>query len=224
MRAKKALFLLLLFLLAGAKLLWAQSLGFGLKAGLDTATQDLPSMPDLTYQSVMGFSGGVFSDLFLTDFLGLQAEVNFIQKGSQNTTSNALVVSDGVTGITSVSIYNAYDYLEIPLMAKGRLALGPDLGLYALAGPAVAFLLNETSTQTLWPTETLSYERASFNGTASYPSTEWSIEAGVGMEVSNALLLEIRDDMGLTNASQAGVNSPNVQNNVFTFETGLRVF
>jgi len=188
----------------------AGPIGLGLKAGIDLDNQNSagPGM-GVTQATLVGVTGGAFADIQLAGPFYVQPEAEYIQKGAQfnvslmnlNTTDNFL-----------------YEYLEIPLLLKAQTELVPGLKGYLLAGPALAFLLTETTTVT-GPGA-----GASANDTRFYPNTEWSLAFGGGVEFQG-FLLDIRYDLGLDSASQTQFpNSQYGQNNALSFDLGYRLF
>lgn len=205
-------------------------IGFGVKAGADLAWQNLPPLlppeaSETTREYLYGLNGGIFGDLTLVDFLSLQCEAQFIQKGFSATTKNFTVVSSGGTtlGTTTVVNSNTYDYLEIPLLIKTNLVLGPGWKGYLFAGPSMAFLVGETNTLTVNASGNVPYSQVNVDDTGFYPITEWSLIFGIGVEYKN-FLLEFRQERGLDSASPNYDSDRSYgQNNAVCFQLGYRL-
>lgn len=178
-------------------------LGFGLKAGVSLASQNYPNLfPGTTQGTLVGVAGGIFGDLKVLDPLAFQLEANFIQKGSSFSTSNFMVTDSqgNYLGTTTVTQDKTYDYLEIPFLIKGQMNLGSGWQVYLLAGPSLAFLLDETTTLTEAANGAVPYSSISVGDTSYFPSTDWTFVFGGGVEYSN-FILDIRFGLGLDSAN-----------------------
>ncbi len=146
----------------------------------------------------------------MADFFCVQPEVDFIQKGSQFNVS-----ASGLANTNS----QVYNYLEIPLLLKAQTGLVPGLKGYLLAGPALSFLLNETTSLTGGPSPNVSVDDTKF-----FPNSSWSLAFGGGVEFQG-ILLDIRYDLGLDSALSTGFpNRTYGQLNALTFDLGYRLF
>ena len=190
-------------------------LGFGFKGGLSISGENLAPNFAITQNSLLAPTGGIFTDLHVLDFFALQLEANYVQKGAS---VPGIIVTGNSPTILGVGTYqNAFNYLEIPLLFKVQKNLVPHLTGFLFAGPSIAFLLNETSSITVGGST------ASYNQTASYASTNWTLDFGGGVELAN-FILDIRYGLGLSSTAPAAALNPNYgQLNTLSFQLGYRL-
>ncbi len=191
---------------------FAGPLGLGLKAGVALDNQNLPHLiSGITQGTYLGVTGGAFADIQVVDFLSVQPEVDFIQKGLQ---LNFDPLMTAVSNQTQV-----YNYLEFPLLLKLQTGLAPGLKGYLLTGPALNVLLNENITFAFrdgTPPE-------SADDTKYIQGSQWSLTFGGGVELEG-LILDIRYDLGLDSATETSVIDRTYgQLNALTFELGYRL-
>jgi len=203
-------------------------IGFGFKGGFVIAGQSMgPLASNEISQSLFGPTGGIFTDFQPLDLLSFQLEANYIQKGSGFNLTNVPVTSSTspfIIGTTTVKVTSAYDYLEVPLLIKLQTNLAPGLQGYLLAGPSIAFLLNQTLTVTAAANGPVTYSSTSQTETQYYPNTDWSLNFGAGLEYKG-ILCEIRYELGLDSASPtADTNRTTGQNNALSFQAGIKLF
>lgn len=83
--------------------------------------------------NIVGFAGGVAVNLFISDLLSIQPELNYIQKGASINFSNEF---DGIREVREWDV--TLNYLEVPLLA--RFTFYNELGmLYLSAGPTFSY-------------------------------------------------------------------------------------
>src|ERR1017187_7597026 len=140
----KKIILAFLFWFIFFQSLFAGPMGFGVKGGLNIAGQDIANTSSENFSPVIGFMGGLFGELELNDFLYLQLETNYTEKGVQafyksypefNSQGNVIL------GFPPSTFTLTYKYLEIPFLVKSKILLAPLLKINLLAGPSMAFLL-----------------------------------------------------------------------------------
>jgi hypothetical protein len=94
------------FLLGAGAVAFAQGLGFGLKGGVNIANTDISSDQfTLDTKSKIGFHGGVFVNLMLSDKFGLQPELLYSLQGSEY-------------DIPSVEGNLTLSYLNVPILLR----------------------------------------------------------------------------------------------------------
>jgi hypothetical protein len=190
-----ALFLLLLPACPG----FAQELvTAGPKAGLNLSTLAGKNADNSTVAP--HFMGGLFLSVKPSRRFGLQAEVNYQQKGAK--------VRTGILTTTQLQL----SYLEVPVMARfvyfGRGKTLP----YLSTGPSFNVLLNARNPSLREPVVTQQYERFDFG---------WAAGGGLEIDLENKWwIIDLRYTHGLLNlANQA--NPPAVRNAVFTLSMAL---
>ena len=203
-------------------------IGFGVKGGFALAWQNTGTVPNNEIpKDLFGPTGGIFTDWQALDFLSLQLEANYIQKGNGFNLTNVPVSVPGFFGFigtTTVTVTSTYEYLEVPLLIKLQTNLGPGLKGYLLAGPSIAFLLNQTLTESSAANGPVTASSSSQNETQYYSNTDWSLNWGAGLEYKE-ILFEIRYELGLASANPtADTDRTTGQNNALTFQAGFKLF
>jgi hypothetical protein len=123
---KKLLILILMAALVSPSLMAQPSFGVGLKGGVNFATQVTPGAGEgVAVQQLIGFNAGGYGNLFIYDFLGIQAELMVSTRGSD---------WDDI-------YYNVKDlltYIDLPLLVKFQ----PVRYANIHAGPQFGYLLS----------------------------------------------------------------------------------
>lgn len=184
----------------------ASAKGFhvGAKGGLFTAkvTGVPPDLDNTSFKN--GLAGGVSLGYAFNDYFSLQPEILYVMKGLNGTMSNPFSTGE-FTG--------AYDYVEIPLLAKLTLApksrvspcvfLGPSLGINVKADIQIDWAASEFNEA--W-TESWDYSSVT-------NATELGIVFGAGLDYKvgrGAITLDGRFDVGLSNVTEGGTISARV--------------
>jgi len=203
--------------LAMAQSLVAGPVGFGIRGGGVMASQTgLPSVPPyFTTDVVFGFSAGGFLEFGLNDFLSLQPEVDFVQKGYHGNINGVLVTGPTPSsGNTDGYFTDREDYLEIPLLVKVHKSLGPGFAGCLSVGPSLGILLGASE----------SYSVTGF-GSGSGPLTglsnsDFGLMFGAGIELGQ-FLVDLRYDLGLSGTIPNYPYSP--KNSVLSLQVGYRI-
>lgn len=173
MKKQNILVIAILFMAAG---LSAQS--FGVRAGVNMASQSWSEDAGIDLSSRTGFYVGAIAEFGISENLFLQGELDYIQKGAK---AEFL----GEENEQTVS------YLEVPILLKYKMGLGEMLGLHITAGPTLGYALNGTTDDEDIDFDEDGYERFELGA---------SIGAGVGLGVAGGMLsLEVRYGLGFTN-------------------------
>ena len=112
------------------KSVFGGGLHIGLKAGLnrsnvyDSKTQDFSNDPKI------GFVGGAFASIPLSEFIGIQPEFLYSQKGFKGT---------GITLGQSYNFTRTTNYVDVPIF----LAIKPVSFITILAGPQFSYLISQ---------------------------------------------------------------------------------
>ena len=101
---------------------------FGVKAGVNVATTNEPNS-----SSVVGFVGGGFLTLSLTDMIAVQPELLFTMKGRKavETVQNFGIIHSEVR----------LNYIELPVLAKLNILRGGNIAPHLFAGPFFSIFL-----------------------------------------------------------------------------------
>lgn len=121
----------------------AQDTRFGLKGGLsfykiggELSIDFMGFSESETFDSGtgMGFHGGIFMEKPLNEYLSIQPEVNFIQKGGSESDNDELVdFSDEDVTLS---------YIDVPLLLKINIPLDGGISPFITAGGYVGYLLD----------------------------------------------------------------------------------
>jgi hypothetical protein len=191
----------------------ADPIGFGVRAGAAMANQVFPYTLNGA-DVVFGFTGGLFADVGLNDFLSFQPEADFTMKGLQlNVDPIAEINQYGqIVGVVSGSYSYSFNYLEFPLLLKAHTLLGPHVIGSLSAGPSIGVLLNANE----------HYSVGAFSGNAvlNGAALDGGVMVGAGIELDR-FLLDLRYDLGLTSVYQNDPKGPT--NSVLSLEVGYRI-
>lgn len=172
----------------------------GPKAGLNLASLGGKDADNATVAP--RFMGGLFLSVKPSRRFGLQAEVNYHQKGAK--------VRTGILTTTQLQL----SYVEVPVMARhvfvGRAA--SRAMPYLATGPSFNLLLNARNPSLREPAVTPQYERFDFG---------WSAGGGLEIDLENKWwIIDLRYTHGLRNLNNQA-NPPAVRNTVFTLSMAL---
>ncbi len=112
-----------------------QTVGFGVRVGVNIATAEVEIKVDDSWDSEMqdymvGLNFGLVAEIGFSDWLHVQPELNFIQKGSKQTVENG----------TKVEYTTKMNYAELPILLKGKFGTG-DLKFNELLGPSFGYAM-----------------------------------------------------------------------------------
>lgn len=126
----------------------AQELSYGFRVGLNVSSLNGDTEPGESYSTNTGFHVGGGVRFEITDLFGIRSEIVFTQKGTKRTFSgdgpfvfrgpNGKILTNGNKSV-SLNISNAY--LEIPIMAYGK--IGKKLEVFG--GGYTSFLVGSTA-------------------------------------------------------------------------------
>jgi hypothetical protein len=176
----------------------AQGLQFGVKAGVSLSTMDFGG-EDVALERRTGLLAGGFVTMPIARRLGLQAEAVYVTKG---------VALEGPFA-SEVDL----DYLELPVLARARLA-GP---LFAVAGPAFAYRLRARG-RTTFLGET---DEADLSD--EFEPWDVGLAAGLGLTIRRRFEVEVRYTYGLRNIDiRRGDDGPSVTNRAVALSGAFR--
>ncbi|WP_337967172.1 porin family protein [uncultured Flavobacterium sp.] len=168
---KKIILAAVLFIATSATI-QAQLVQFGVKAGVNFASQTGDA----------GLQGVAFDKEGITSYhVGVLAEIKLLEKFSIQ--PELLYSTQGATYKNAVDEFkNELGYLSIPVMAKFYLTKSVSLEL----GPQASFLLSEKNDFDVKDAETF----------------EFGLNAGLGLKITKNLFIQGRYGLGLTEASK----------------------
>lgn len=119
---KKTLIFIVMAVLVSPSLMAQPSFGAGLKGGINFATQVTPGTGEgVAVQPLIGFHAGGYGNLFIYDFLGIQAELMVSTRGSD---------WDDIY----YDVHDMLTYIDLPLLVKyqpikyANIHVGPQFG------------------------------------------------------------------------------------------------
>lgn len=178
---------------------WAQGLSFGVKGGLNVATQDLSGTGDeVSADPRFGLVAGGFVRMPLASWLGVQAEGLYAEKGSRIK----------VAGAESTLIV---DYIDVPVLARVRLAHL----FFVEGGASMGFRLRAKA-------------RARFSGATeeidmsdSVQRFDLGVAMGGGVELGR-LILDGRYTLGFTDIDKDKTDASQAKNRTLSATIGVR--
>jgi len=187
----------MLIFVAISHVVMSQEVAFGLKGGLNLGTLDL-SNPESSYDSKMGYHGGLFLRGKFNK-IAVQPEVLiYTQEGE---------IFNSVAG----SAKESFTYLAVPLMFK--FYPSNHLGLNIQAGPHFAFLLDGERTTEL-RLLTVKEDIKDY-----YESSDIAISTGAGYDFGFGLNIDVRYNIGVKDINNE-TDGEEVKSRVFMVSLG----
>jgi hypothetical protein len=191
-------YILLAGILLTASPSFAQGIGFGVKGGLNVATQDVSNAEPLSFDPRFGLVAGGFVTLPLGSIFDVQVEGLYSEKGAR--------LKNG--GGEAKLLVN---YLEVPALVRVRLAHI----IYAAGGPSMGFRLQAKT-------------RTRFSGSTDEIDVSDQVERfDFGVAMGGGLLLgplvvDGRYTLGLTNIDKDKSGSSETKNRTISLTLGIR--
>ncbi len=181
----------------------------GLKAGVNFASLSQSpqenTLGDYSSKSILGLQAGIVAEIKLLDFLAIQPEFLFIQKGGKS----EYVINEDNKTVTSV----VYNYVEIPVLAKLKLGNteGEGLGFYIVGGPFAGFALNgkgETELTILGLTTKSEFDIDYSDENNDEKRIDWGASFGAGISIGH-FFVDARYNLGFNNLLDNDANNNN---------------
>ncbi len=133
MKALIKIFAIVLFLTGVNQVLKAQTMGLGVRGGVNLATSEVREKIDGSWNTdmkdyIVGVNAGLVVEIGFSDMFFLQPEVNYVQKGYKTTIQNG----------TKSEFTTTMNYVEMPILLKGEFGAG-DLKFNAILGPTFSY-------------------------------------------------------------------------------------
>jgi len=214
--------ILLIFLSVAIKPLFAQTVKFGIKAGLNESTIDIGSSQDNANKTTSraGFNAGAFAE-FQFNSLSIEPGLfytikgaNYISSFTRNNPQNS--VQQAVT----MKAKTTYNYLELPLNVLYNIKVAPGK-IFVGGGPywAMALSGNENSTTTVDGSSTTAPEtKLSFGGDSGLKRADFGLNALAGITLKNGLLFSADYGYGLTDVLK--FDNSQIKHRVLSFSVG----
>lgn len=186
--------------IAASSLVFSQQ--FGIKGGMNVSTISDEGFDDT--KSKVGYYGGVFMNVPVSESFSIQPEVLYNNLGSK--------VSYTVSGTTYSSTLNL-DYVAVPVMFQYKAT--PQF--YLEAGPEFGFLVSADS-KTTWnnSTSTAELDKDNFN------NFNMGVGLGAGFDITKNVGINARYVAGFSDVTKPSSDpSTNAKNKNNTFQVGL---
>lgn len=181
---------------------FAQSVSFGIKAGVNFSTQHFPAdQGSFNVNNKTGFNVGAMVDIAIHKF-SIQPALYFITKG-YNTSLTAPLYSNGGSQIGTVSFKGStrLNYLELPVNLLYHVKLAPDMNLHFGAGPYLGYGLSgkQTSSYIGSPSSSTSERNITFGGGLDwYKNPDCGVNFIVGQRLKH-FSVDVNYSLGLVN-------------------------
>jgi hypothetical protein len=193
----------MLFVLALSAPVFAQSVKFGVKAGLNESTAHFDETTT-KISNLSGLNAGAFVE-FEFGKLSLQPGLYFTQKGYNSKTSIVVVYPQGPTnGSFNANGRVKLNYLQLPVNILYNIALKPGK-IFLGGGPYYGYALsgnNKNNVTTVSPTNTYNDSQNAnivFGGETGESRSDFGLNALAGFKFKNGLLFSANYEYGLTN-------------------------
>lgn len=194
---KKLLFLVCL--VGAGQIALAQSVGIGIKGGLNFAKFDGSQSLSADYNSRTGYHFGAYA-LFKFGKIGIQPELLYSKQGSKYSVNTA-------------SFDANFDYINVPILLK----LYTVAGINIQVGPQLGFASGGQATTTLNNISTTSSYSSIVKG------NDLSVAMGLGWDLPLGLSIDARYNLGLSNNNNTP-SSGDLKNKVIMVSVGYRLF
>ena len=196
---------------------YAQNTQFGIKGGLNVASQSFSS-PNSSFQpntsSLIGFHIGGFVEIKISDKFSIQPELLYSAQGGKLSYVDFLRLNiDDPGEYVNYETINNLSYINIPIMfkyyvtEKFTLELGPQLGVLIISKMNSSFNGPTYSGQSSSDSKDL------------YNSIDYGINLGAGYDITKNFSVGIRYNLGVCNI---GKYSYEIKNSVFSIATNYK--
>jgi hypothetical protein len=187
---------------------YAQKAQFGIKGGLNIASQNYSGDGAPSPSSMIGFNIGGFVDFIITDKFSIQPELLYSTQGSKFN----MFVNDGGTDFNTENTFKL-SYINIPILfkyyasEKFSLEAGPQIGFLTSSKLEVK-VLKQTVTQ---------------DAKTMFESLDYGLNFGAGYDIAKNISAGVRYNFGLANVmkTESGDNSK-IKNSVFLLSIGYK--
>lgn len=171
----------------------AQSVKFGVKAGVNIATLTGDAVADDVSMKV-GFNAGGLAEIKFTDMIALQPEVLFSMQGARTVDRTNDIVGNRFEEESSVNL----GYINVPVMLK----IYPTKSFFLEGGPQVGFLIsakskNEDTSNFVDGTSIVESETVDIKD--NLKTLDVAFNLGLGYDFTENLFINARYSLGLTN-------------------------
>ena len=182
----------------------AQKAEFGVKGGVNIASQKFSGTGAPSPSAVTAFQVGAFVDVKISDKFSIQPELLYSLQGSSY---------DYKVGSVDTKNTFKFAYINVPVMFKYYAAEKFSLE----AGPQIGFLTSaELETETMGVSGTLDVK-------SYFKSVDFGLNIGAGYDFTEKFSAGVRYNLGLTNVAKNDDGSgDSIKNNVFSITVGYK--
>lgn len=198
----------LLFTFAFSSASHAQNIKLGINAGATYSNFSGIENPNDNFEPEVNFLVGFSAEYLFSEHLALKANLSYDRKSSHGESIETFLIhpfplEDEIL-FSKRTIGVRYEYLTLPVMAKWN--FGKSKRFFVNGGPFVGYLLNAESHSTNDQASTLKiYSDGTLNITDFTKRIDYGVSVGIGKSFrltdKNDLVVEIRDNLGLSNTN-----------------------
>jgi opacity protein-like surface antigen len=182
----------------------AQKAEFGVKAGVNIASQKFSGVGAPSPSAVTAFQVGAFLEVKISDKFSIQPELLYSLQGSS---------FDFKSGTIDTKNTLKLAYINIPVMFKYYAAEKFSLE----AGPQIGFLTSaEIVTEAMGQSVTQDIK-------SSFKSVDFGLNIGAGYDFTEKISAGVRYNLGLTNIGKNDGSGDSIKNNVFSITVGYKL-
>lgn len=200
---------------AGMQQLFAQSVKFGIKAGLNESTAQ--SENGTSVSDIAGFNAAIFADIQWSK-ISIEPGLSYTSKGYH---SHSVIVRSTPTPYTFDAEGNVtLNYLELPVNVLYHIPVGP-LKIFFGGGPYLGIAMSGSSqgNTTVDGVKTVgATNKLSFGPEDEFKKTDYGFNALVGFTLQNGLLFSVDYGHGFTNTVNR--NGLSIKNRVLSLSIG----
>jgi len=197
---------LILILLSLSTFTFAQTINYGVKAGLNLSTLSLrsPGFPNLG-ENTTGWNMGVIADFGFSTF-SIQPGLFYSTKGDKVV---ALLVNNNQQSAGVLTGINKLYYIELPVNILYKIKLIPGTNIHLGGGPYLGYGISNS----------LSVNGGTVSPAFSthYKNPDYGLNFILGAELENKFIVDAGYGLGLANLSGEGTT---LQNRVISFSVG----
>lgn len=211
----KRLFLTLLFTTAAAIISHAQTINFGVKAGLNLSEQIHAAGDDEGHSFLTGGNAGAIIDIGFKNF-SIQPGIFFSMKGENDKSKYAEVVplsnNPGGGGAGEVPSVTRLYYIEVPVNFLYKFNLAPGANIHLGGGPYIAHGFSQHEVVNGNPTQNQIFD---------YQNPDLGVDALAGITFKH-ILFDAQFSYGIANIEPAPIASSTIasHNMVTSFSVG----
>jgi len=186
---------------------------FGLKAGINVSNIKETGYASVSYNSLVGGTGGAFASIPINKSFSIQPEVSYSQMGAKSKLPdpqfNPLYPNYGTGALEGLVYYGKMNlsYLNVPVLLRYSVK---KTGFSLFAGPQIGFLLSAK----------LKDAGTNQNYKSEIKSTDWSGIVGIGYDLPLGFNVSARYQTGFTNITKDQSWGLDDKNNAFTLSLG----